>query len=213
MCDGVAHPRDLDLHAQALGTPDPDAGYSLIELLIVMVIMTGIMGTIFAVLIGVQNSARDNAGRTEQVRQARLGLSQIDRQVRSGNVVVDPDQSGELTRSLRVYTQTDGVRRCVQWQAYQDTLRFRSWDPNWQVGGTVEAWRVVARDLRTDAEAPKTFEKVTAAGGSQAQSVRIVLWMDAVEANGRPVEISTILSGRNTVYGYSADICSPVPPA
>lgn len=189
-----------------------DAGYSLTELLVVMAIFGGLMSMMLLILITVQRQTRDNAGRSEQVRQAKLGLSQIDRQVRSGNVVIDPAQAGELPRSLRVYTQTDGVRRCVQWQIMDQTLRYRSWDPG--VGGAVEAWRVVARTLLPDAQQPAVnFERVTAAGGSQAQSVRVRLFLQAEESNGRPVEVTTILSGRNTIYGYPADVCSPIPPA
>jgi prepilin-type N-terminal cleavage/methylation domain-containing protein len=198
---------------QRLSGQQPDAGFSLVELLVVMAITSGLMGIVFMVLNTVQLQTRDNLGRVDQVQQAKLGLAQIDRQVRSGNVVVDPDQAGELPRSLRVFTQTDGVRKCVQWQVHQDGLRFRSWDPGWNTGlGAVEPWRVVARHVRTDAPA-KNFEKVTDNGGSQAQSVLVRLWLQAKEAGGKPVEVTTVLSGRNTVYGYPADVCSPVPPA
>ena len=47
---------------------------------------------------------------------------QIDRQVRSGNVIADPANEGtalsgvEPYYALRVYTQTDGVFQCVQWR-------------------------------------------------------------------------------------------------
>ena len=186
-----------------------DAGFSLVEMLVVILVTSGITGIAFLVLHTVQLQTRDNLGRVAQVQQAKLGLAQIDRQVRSGDVVVDPDQAGELSRSLRVYTQVDGVRACVQWQVdpAANTLRFRTWAP----GGTgVQPWRVVARHLRAQ-QPPKNFEKVTDNGGSQAQSVLVRLWLDADEAGGKPVEVTTVLSGRNTVYGYPADVCSPVP--
>ena len=70
----------------------------------------------------------------------------------------------------------------------------------------------MARHVRSDAPA-KNFEKVTDNGGSQAQSVLVRLWLDSTDADGKPVEVSTVLSGRNTVYGYPADVCSPVPAA
>jgi len=178
-----------------------------------MSIFSAILVMVFSILITVQRQTHDNLGRAEQVAQARLGLSQIDRQVRSGNVVIDPATAGELPRSMRVYTQTDGVRRCVQWQVVDEVLRYRSWDRGWDTvaGATVDSWRVVARDLISDGSAPTTFLKETASGGSQAQSVRITLWLQAEEADGRPVEVATVLSGRNTIYGYPTDVCSPVP--
>ena len=203
--------------------PQGEQGYSLIELLIVMIIFAGLLGIIFSVLNTVQLQTRDSLGRNAQTQQAKLGLSQIDRQVRSGNVLTVPGDAaavaGELSNSLRVYTQTDGVRRCVQWQVYDRTLRYRSWDPDWSLpgGGSIESWRVVARELVDDAlitsgEAPDPFTR-DASVGSQDQSVTVRLWLQAEEAGGRPIEVSTVLFGRNTVYGYPSDICAPVPPA
>lgn len=72
---------------------DDDAGYSLVELLVVMAIFTGLLTIVFGVLITVQKQTRDNLGRDEQVQQAELGLAQIDRQVRSGNVITVPAAS------------------------------------------------------------------------------------------------------------------------
>lgn len=213
MTDGV-HPRLRRRTHRCPGAgPVGDGGWTLIELLVVMTLFSVVMVMVFTVLIQVQRQTRDNLGRAEQTSQARLGLAQIDRQVRSGNVVIDPATAGELPRSLRVYTQTDGVRRCVQWQVTDEVLRYRSWDPDWSTVGTVEPWRVVARSLVSDASAPQPFRKETAAGGSQAQSVRVTLWLKADSAVGKPVEMTTVLSGRNTIYGYPADVCSPVPPA
>jgi prepilin-type N-terminal cleavage/methylation domain-containing protein len=190
------------------------AGYSLVELLVVMTIFSGLLSIVFGVLITVQRQTKDTLSREQQIFQAKLGLAQIDRQVRSGNVLIDPTAPGELPRSLRVYTQTDGVRRCVQWQVTTPGLRFRSWDPGWNTGaGTVDPWRVIARDVRSDPAAPPTFEPVTTAGNSQAQSIRVRLWVKASDAGGKPVEATTVLTGRNTIYGYSADVCSPVPSA
>lgn len=199
-----------------------DGGFSLLELLVVMGIFAGLLTIVFSVLLTVQQQTRDSLGRNAQTQQAKLGLSQIDRQVRSGNVLTVPGdvlaEAGELPRSLRVYTQTDGVRRCVQWQVNEGTLRFRSWDPTWNEagGGDVEAWQVVARELVDDAlidsgVAPDPFTRDSSVG-SQDQSVTVRLWLQAEEADGRPVEVTTVLFGRNTVYGYPSDICSPVPP-
>jgi prepilin-type N-terminal cleavage/methylation domain-containing protein len=196
------------------GRGDCEAGYSLIELLVVMVILSGLLGLVFGILLTVQNQTKDTLGREQEVTQAKQALAQIDRQVRSGNVVIDPSTAGELPRSLRVYTQTDGVRRCVQWQVTVAGLRFRSWEPGWTMTvGTVDPWSVVAQNVRSDMAAPVSFQRMTSPGGSQAQSIRVRLWLKAADSRGKPVEATTVLTGRNTIYGYSADVCSPVPPA
>lgn len=190
-----------------------DEGLTLVELLVVMTIFTGLLALTFGVLIQAQWDTRDNMARADQVSQARLGLMQIDRHVRSGNVITDPLASGELPQSLRVYTQADGVRKCVQWQVHEGVLRYRSWDENYGAGGVAESWRTVARHLSPDALTPIFQAYPASVPGESPSSVQITLTLDAEEADGQPVEVSTVLTGRNTVYGYPADVCSPVPPA
>jgi type II secretory pathway pseudopilin PulG len=189
-----------------------DLGWSLVELLVVMSLFAGIISVCYGVMIGVAKQTGDSMARNDDVQQARLALTQIDRQVRSGNVVMDP-ATETLPRSLRVYTQTDGVRRCVQWQVANETLRYRSWDPQWRTTGGVDDWRVVARNVVDDASAPTTFARVTASGGSQAQSVSVTLRLKSAASKGKATDLTTVLFGRNTIYGYPADECSSPPPA
>lgn len=97
-----------------------DQGFSLVELLVSMTIFSVLMALIFSLFITMLNQSSDNLARTRSVEQARLGISQIDRQVRSGNVILDPANDG-LTEagvppyySLRVYTQENGDDKCAQ---------------------------------------------------------------------------------------------------
>src|SRR5690625_4609881 len=105
---------------------DDEAGYTLVEALVVMMIFGIVFAIIMGVLIQVSYSAADNMTRVSQVRNAELGLMQIDRQVRSGNVILDPTNESESNSgvepgsSLRVFTQTDGVHQCVQWRVRTD---------------------------------------------------------------------------------------------
>src|SRR5690625_5895369 len=97
-----------------------DNGYTLVEALVVMLIFGVVFAIIVGVLIQVSYSAADNMARTSQVQNAELGLMQIDRQVRSGNVILDPanerfvDSGVDPGYSLRVLTQTNGVLQYVQ---------------------------------------------------------------------------------------------------
>lgn len=190
-----------------------DAGLTLVELLVVMVISSLLLVLTFTVLITVQLQTKENLNTAQQVDQVRLGVAQIDRQVRSGNVIIDPAVDSADGSVLRVFTQTDGVRRCVQWQVAEETLRFRSWDPDWTSAADVEPWRVVAHGVVSDGSAPTTFEKVdNVTSGSEAQSVRVTLWVDTDPADKRPpAEVETVLTGRNTIYGYPVDMCDNIP--
>ena len=205
-----------------------DEGWTLIELMVSMSIFIALLTIVFSLLVTMSQQTADNMSRAQQVAEVRLGLSQIDRQVRSGNVISDPGvadvNSGvPAYYSLRVYTQTDGTNQCVQWRVIfppgQPTtggeLQFRSWQTDWLSTGVVTAWRVVARDL----VAPMTptyvppFQRSVAAASSIAQSVQVTLWVKepGSRSASAPTVITSVLTGRNTIFGYPADECAAVP--
>lgn len=191
-----------------------DDGYTIVEMLVVMVVLPVMAAIVYQTLIHVLQSQRQIDERTQAVDQARTAIEQIDRQVRSGNVLYDPSLE-TLPMSLRIYTQSNGLQKCVQWQV--DTtnhlLRTRSWDPTWWQGtGTVGAWHVVARDVtNTSSQPPFALQGPSASYGTRL--VRADLFVRVSSQGGNAVEVSTQTSGRNTQYGYTPDSCSPVPSA
>jgi hypothetical protein len=183
-----------------------------------MMIMSGLLATVYGVLIGVQRQSADTVRRADSVDQARLGLSQIDRQVRSGNVFYDPVLE-PLPMSMRVYTQSNGVPRCVQWQVTGGLLRTRSWEPI--TGVLVSGWRVVARNVVNTVDSDPTTVDPEApfalAGGGTTTSygqrlVDILFLVKDPRSGGKPVEVRASLSGRNTQYGYDAGVCTAPTP-
>lgn len=203
-------------------------GFTLIELLVVMALFSGLLGIVFTVLIQVSQDTKNSLAHGDQVEQMRLGLMQIDRQVRSGNVISDPGSetvagSGvPAGYSMRVYTQTDGVFQCVQWRVVftgssttDGILQYRSWDPSWRATHEVRAWGVVARAVaKPETGSALPFAKVASAGGSKAQSVQVTLWNKSsnARASSKAAAVSSTLTGRNTVFGYPSTECSDIPP-
>jgi len=213
-----------------------DQGFSLVELLVSMTIFSVLMALIFSLFITMLNQSSDNLARTRSVEQARLGISQIDRQVRSGNVILDPANDG-LTEagvppyySLRVYTQENGDDKCAQWRVIFDTpsdkfgrLEFREWDAgepststNWSsVATNVEApsGSFVASDAQT--WPPFWVDNTTATGttDTKAQNIRITLRMGDPESDpdAKPASVTSVVTGRNTVFGFSPDNCTAIP--
>ncbi len=185
-----------------------DSGLTLIELLVSMTLFTGVLAAVYGVLISVQRQSSDIQARDASVGNARLALQQMDRQIRSGNVLYDP-ATESLPLSMRVYTQANGDERCVQWQLdAAGQLRTRAWSTTWVTDGNVTAWGVVARGL-VNTSSPFTLE-----GGSTPYSSRLVditLLVKDPKAGGQPIEVQTSLSGRNTQYGYDPGICNPAP--
>lgn len=212
---------------QKCAEDEREQGMTLTELLVSMLIFSGLIAIVFGVLIQVMNQTRDSVARERQIQELRVAMMQIDRQVRSGNVITDPASETIASSgvapgfSLRVFTQTDGNFQCVQWRVIFDDptdefgeLQFRTWKPE-DVVASVTPWSVVARNLVRPASGPDPFEKSAASSvASSAQSVDVTLWTRDPEAaqRGKPAVVSTALTGRNTVYGtaYGTE-CSVVP--
>lgn len=188
-----------------------DSGTTLVELLISMTIFSLAIAMVYSVLITVQNQTKDQTSRADSVGNARLALAQIDRQVRSGNVLYNP-ATETLPLSMRIYTQANGDQRCVQWQVSGGKLRYRSWSPTWTTDGQVSDWTIVARDVvNTTAAPPFALQGGSTAYGSRL--VDITLLVKSPTARGKPINVTSSLSGRNTAYGYDPGVCSPSPAA
>ena len=213
-----------------------EGGWTLIELMVSMTIFIGLLVIVFSILITVSEQTKDNLARSRALDDVRIGVMQIDRQVRSGNVISDPGSETTAASgvppyySLRVYTQTDGVFQCVQWRvtfavgAEFGALEYRSWKPSWQSTGGVEPWRVTAHNVVKPSAAvvnpddpetwPPFYVDPAAASGSDAQTIRVTLRVKdpGQRASSKPASLTSVLTGRNTVYGYPADKCGTVPP-
>jgi len=198
-----------ELVRRRLAQSEHDNGVSLVEVLVTMLIFAVIMVGVYSVLITVQRQSRDISGREETVGNARLATEQMDRQIRSGNVLYDPAKEA-LPLSMRVYTQANGDDRCIQWRVLGTQLQMRAWSPGWRTDGKVTSWGVTARGLQnTSATPPFALE-----GGSTAYGSRLVdidLRVKDPASSGNVLQIKTSLSGRNTLYGFDPGICSDVP--
>ena len=183
-----------------------DEGLTLVELLVTMLILSLVTAAAYSVLITVSKQSQDISGRQETVGQARLALEQLDRQIRSGNVLYDP-QYEALPMSMRVYTQANGQERCVQWQVTGGVLRSRSWSTTWQTDGLVTSWGIVARGIQ-NTTSPFTLDNASAYG---ARLINISLLVKDPAAGGNTQNVQDSLSGRNTEYGYDTGVCTPLP--
>lgn len=207
-----------------------DAGITLIETLVSMAVFSIAISMVYSAVILVAGKTRDVEGSAEAASQVRQALAQMDRQVRSGNVLYSPANealpcTGSVSTSsgtcMRVYTQVDGQARCVQWQVLADPavpgtslLRSRSWGPDYTPGGPTSGWGTVARGLVSSASVDPFA--LAGGGGGGAYGPRLLnVRFEAVDERraGVPTLITSSLSGRNTNYGYDGGQCTPVPPA
>jgi prepilin-type N-terminal cleavage/methylation domain-containing protein len=193
-----------------------DHGFTLIEVLVSMIVFSIVIAIAFAAIINIQKQSADTAARDDSVTQSQLGLALMDRLIRSGNVLYDPANESALgyPNSMRVFTQANAQEKCVQWQILSGDLRMRTWSPTWQTDGMVSAWSVTARHLVNSGTASDVpFKLVGTPTEYEPRMVQVLLRVQNAKAGGKPIDVTTTLTGRNTVYGYDHDICNPIPPA
>jgi hypothetical protein len=206
-----------------------DLGATVVELAVAMIVLTLVAGLSVQVTISMARNLSATSSFADSVARIRLALGSMERQVRSGDVLFSPVTESSLNAAcqaygtssgscMRVFTQVDGVRRCVQWQIAADpaatataVLKTRSFSPSWRVDGDVDPWRTVVRGLQLPSAAAPPF---TVQGGSTPYSSRLLqVALTAVDPNrpGRTTTLTTGLAGRNATYGYDSTLCTPGP--
>ncbi|MEX2458026.1 MAG: prepilin-type N-terminal cleavage/methylation domain-containing protein [Actinomycetota bacterium] len=202
-----------------------ERGMTLVE----MMVTTSLIGIVSIMFLSVMASVQAGIGRqmdrSHDNDQARLAVQQLDKEIRSGNVLYDPNDPAFLPAGtdpgmgLTIYTQTfanirNPGNRCVQWRILDEELQRRDWstgDPN----GSVSPWRVIAENVVnvTLEGGPVTAFQLDTdpSKGSRIVDVEIVTLTDS--DSGNPIRIEASISGRNTSYGYPLSVCSTIPAA
>ena len=171
----------------------------------------------FSLLTTVSTSVARTDVRSQTNDQLRQAVQEIDRQVRSGNVLYDP--AAEVTDppnfiapglSMRIYTQANGVQRCVQWRIKTGTLQMRSWSENWAVDGLVTSFGNVATNIVNTGARPAFSLDPSPGFGGRLLKLDVLAQVNAVQ--GPQVEVVDSVAGRNTTYGYPTSVCATIPP-
>lgn len=193
------------------------SGVTIPEVTIAVSIMLIVAGVFLAVVVSIQSSLVRQQRRSDNNDQARLAIEQMDREIRSGNVLYDPalEAAPDQSYTFRVYTQANAPTRtpsfqCVQWLIEDDQLKRRSWPPNQPE--LADSWRIVATGIvnRTLGEPAFELDPEPSKGG---RTVMINLAVNGELANdpAATIRIQTSLTGRNTSLGFSSDVCADLP--
>lgn len=207
-------PGSVGRRAGVAGTRDGERGTTLVETMVSMMIFGIVMAVTVSVFLTIQAQTRDSLGRTESVQNARMGLLQIDRMVRSGNLFYDPFENGGNGMRMLVFTQANGQRQCAEWRVTSTgELQTRSWAPNWQVdpSAAVSGWGTTARHLVNQPPASPAFRRMPVGDGGQ-MVIQVRLLVHEPGDHGAPVDVTASVSGRNTLFGYDPAVCRTVPP-
>lgn len=187
----------------------PEGGFTLFEILVAVSIFLIVLAVCLSALSSVQSTVKRTDDRSETSDQARLAVEQLDRQIRSGNLLRDPATETPPGQALRIYTQANGVQRCVQWQILPNgKLQTRSWPETYPTVGTASGWRTVADGIVNIPLGVKAFKLSTSFAGL----VEIDLRVNRNPKSGGDAQVTSSVAGRNTQYQYAPSVCSTVPP-
>jgi type II secretory pathway pseudopilin PulG len=202
---------------------------TLVEVTVSMSLMVIVSVIFLSALSSVQRGVERQADRTTTNDQLRLALQQLDHEIRSGNLLydpqleTDPDPSHNVVpgMSLRIYTQANADIRnpgnqCVQWRITElGELQSRRWSTTWRddPATLVTSFRVVAenvvnRDPSVNVPA-FTLDPDPNKGG---RTIVVSLVVNANSKSGQDVNIKQSVTGRNTEYGYPSNVCADIPP-
>ena len=191
-------------------------GLTLVELLVTIVLLGIVMAICVQVFVTIGRTVATTDQNSQNTDQARLAVQQIDRQVRSGNVLYNPAAETPAGFALRVYTQANGYQRCVQWRITKATsgfkdgiLQTRSWSESWTFDGDVSGWRNISENILTTGSAAFSLDGSSGFGN---RLINIDIRVNADPVHQKTVQFTSSITGRNTEYGYSQNICNVIPP-
>lgn len=196
-------------------------GITLVEVVVATAILGVVMLVFTSTLGSMQQAVVAEDVRTQLNDQARLALGDLDRQVRSGNLLYNPDDEGAVEVDgvplaaggymFRVYTQTKyrdtDEARCALWVIDDDQrLLYRYWpvlDP-----GAATDWRVVAEHIVNRETGTPAF----ALDGTGRTLTAAIQANANIEADPSATQVFTAsLTGRNTSFGYPSNVCADLP--
>jgi type II secretory pathway pseudopilin PulG len=198
-----------------------EAGMSLAELMVSMSVFTVVVVIFLSTLTSVQQATVRESANSVSNDQARLAMTEFDREIRSGNVLYDPATESPAGFVLRIYTQSNANTRtpspgyvCRLWQITTDgLLQTRTWPP--QQPENASDWLTVATGIvnRMESPAVSAFSRSDPNSATGGRIVNIVLLVNSDFAHHpeSTVRIQQSITGRNTSYGFPVNVCSTLP--
>jgi len=205
---------------------DGEAGMTLVELITTVALLSVVLSILLTILVSVQNNLVRQSARSTSNDQARLAVQQLDREIRSGNVLYKPSLENDAAHyvypgmSLRIYTQANAPTReaggnpgarCVQWRIKKNAakgqyeLQRREWVKD---ATTSTNWQVIAENVMNRSVSPN---QAAFSVDPDRRIVSIAILANKDNTKGGNVLVETTVEGRNTIYNFPDEVCANIP--
>jgi prepilin-type N-terminal cleavage/methylation domain-containing protein len=211
----------MDAWSRPARNLNAEDGFTLGEMVVATAILSIVLLVFTTTLATIQRSVGEQQIRSINNDNVRLALENLDRLVRSGNVLIDPSvvntdckATGSAYQCLLAYSQANGTTalpaRCIQWRVAGTTLETRWWEPG-DKATTTTAWREVATGIQNLQTTPvtETF-RLDPDPLKQGRSVEVlfIVGTGTGGVDGPVARVEASLTARNTSYGYLSDACA-----
>jgi len=176
-----------------------EAGITAVELVITSSMLLTVLALVIPLVVGGFKTVRRQESRVASNDQAYLALTQVERDVRSGNVITVPGAiAGQVGMEVRVFTQARSNPRCVQYRIFENRLERRTRQPGDEAIYPWPAyWSTVAEGVTNAARTPvaPAFTR-----SSDRQMLTIDLYVNRAEREAASIRVTSTVTGRNTKY-------------
>lgn len=194
---------------------DRDAGFSLVELVVVMGIFLMIIGIITASVVSMMSQTRKETGQSDNLDSARKILQTLDKTVRYANDITTPATGTDGAYYVEYRTGNSGQQQtCYQWRYVPSTglVQARRWLPPLAGVGstTATAWVVEGTGVSLSGSTP-----IWSIAATSSSNVHQTLTVVFKTTHGAPASSQTnqvTLTGINTTSSspLASAICTEV---
>ncbi len=206
-----------------------ERGFTLVELLVTMSILSVVLASAYAVVASVQTGFENQSNRDTNVTQINLAMQELNREILSAQAFSVAHwngsqfslvATGSSDNALIVYTQANATSRegsspgptagfsCDEWRVVNNQLQVRRWAPNWRdnPGTLVQPWRTLAQ--ATQVSASFLMPGSADYGGRLLQATVNINQAPVGSQATHATSETTEFTGRNVQFAPPISVCS-----
>lgn len=189
---------------------------TLVEVLVAMGLMVIVSVMYMTSVFNVQKAVTQQDTRSRANDAVRMALQQMDREIRSGNIVYDPATelpAGNEGYILRVETQSNGTTlapqsKCIRWRVLTGKLERQSYQVVAGNATVLSGWRTIA-DYIVNRDVTPAVPAFSMSADARIVSIVMLANPKLSSTTSQTTQLQTSVAIRNSTP--ATDPCSPTP--